>query len=117
MSSKDKWIWINLALFGGVWVPKQQLSQESNGDNVMQASVVVSELLAKKLERHSEGEFLRLATAELQAPGKVKMFQASISLQDTEKTLQEHHKKFTVFLSGLGWNNILMILTFWGDMH
>jgi hypothetical protein len=51
-------------------------------DNVIQTSYVVSELIAKKLRPHVEGEFVEecmVAAAELLAPDKVKLFQ-SVSL-------------------------------------
>ena len=51
-------------------------------ENVVRASYVVSELIAKKLKPHSDGEFVKeclVATAELLAPDKVKLFQ-SVSL-------------------------------------
>lgn len=83
-------------------------------DNVIQMSYVVSELIAKKLRPHVEGEFVKecmVAAAELLAPDKVKLFQ-SVSLswrtisdwitdiaQDTGKT--EGFCRFPVFLSGL----------------
>lgn len=88
----------------------------SDRDNVTHASFVVSELIAKKLKPHSEGEFVKecLVTAvELLALDKVKLFQ-SVSLswrtvaeritdiaQDIETTLKVTAKKIPVFLSGL----------------
>ncbi len=80
--------------------------------NVIHASFVVSELIAKKLRPHSEGEFVKeclVAAAELLAPDKVKLFQ-SVSLsrrtvaeritdmaQDIETTLNDTAKKFQFF--------------------
>uniref|UniRef100_A0A8C1LT94 Uncharacterized protein n=1 Tax=Cyprinus carpio TaxID=7962 RepID=A0A8C1LT94_CYPCA len=75
-------------------------------------SFVVSELIAKKLRPHSEGEFVKeclVAAAELLAPDKLKLFQ-SISFsrrtvaeritdmaQDIETTLNDTAKKFIFF--------------------
>ncbi|KAK0148944.1 General transcription factor II-I repeat domain-containing protein 2 [Merluccius polli] len=50
----------------------------ADSENVVRASYVVSEMIAKKLRPHSEGEFVKeclVATAELLAPDKVKTFQ------------------------------------------
>lgn len=81
-------------------------------DNVIQTSYVVSELIAKKLRPHVEGEFVKecmVAAAELLAPDKVKLFQ-SVSLsrrtvseritdlaQDIEKTLKDSAGDFQFF--------------------
>ena len=82
-------------------------------DNVIKTSYVVSELIAKKLRPHVEGEFVKecmVAAAELLAPDKVKLFQ-DVSLsrrtvsdritdlaQDIEKTLKDSAGDFQ-FLS------------------
>ncbi|XP_016061495.1 PREDICTED: general transcription factor II-I repeat domain-containing protein 2B-like isoform X1 [Miniopterus natalensis] len=81
-------------------------------DSVIQTSYVVSELIAKKLRPHVEGEFVKecmVAAAELLAPDKVKLFQ-SVSLsrrtvsdritdlaQDIEKTLKDSAGDFQFF--------------------
>ncbi|KAK1333566.1 LOW QUALITY PROTEIN: hypothetical protein QTO34_005951, partial [Cnephaeus nilssonii] len=81
-------------------------------DNVIQTSYVVSELIAKKLRPHVEGEFVKecmVAAAELLAPDKVKLFQ-SVSLsrrtvsdritdlaQDIETTLKNSAGDFQFF--------------------
>ncbi|CAK6436213.1 unnamed protein product [Pipistrellus nathusii] len=81
-------------------------------DNVIQTSYVVSELIAKKLRPHVEGEFVKecmVAAAELLAPDKVKLFQ-SVSLsrrtvsdritdlaQDIEMTLKNSAGDFQFF--------------------
>lgn len=73
---------------------------------------MVSELIAKKLRPHAEGEFVKeciVATAELLVPDKVKLFQ-SVSLsrrtvsdritdiaQDIEKTLKSSASDFEFF--------------------
>lgn len=47
-------------LFNRIWVPNKQLLQDCIlTDNVMQARFVVKELIAKKLQPHSEGEFVK----------------------------------------------------------
>jgi len=85
---------------------------QSDRDNTTHASFVVSELIAKKLMPHSEGEFVKeclVAAAELLAPDKVKLFQ-SVSLsrrtvsdritemaQDIEKTLKDTARDFQFF--------------------
>lgn len=51
---------------------------QTDGENVTWASFVVSELIAKKLRPHVEGEFVKeclVAAVELLAPDKVKLFQ------------------------------------------
>ncbi|XP_073687696.1 general transcription factor II-I repeat domain-containing protein 2A-like [Garra rufa] len=84
----------------------------SDRENVIRTSFVVSELIAKKLKPHSDGEFVKeclVAAAELLAPEKVKLFQ-SVSLsrrtvteqitdmaQDIETTLNDTGKKFQFF--------------------
>lgn len=83
-----------------------------DNDNVIQASYVVSELIAKKLRPHVEGEFVKecmVAAAELIAPDKVKLFQ-SVSLsrrtisdritdlaQDIKNTLKGSAEDFQFF--------------------
>lgn len=85
---------------------------QANVENITQASFVVSELIAKNLKLHSEGEFVKeclVAAAELLAPDKVKLFQ-SVSLswrtvsdritdmaQDIEKTLKDIARDFQFF--------------------
>ncbi|KAM4043803.1 general transcription factor II-I repeat domain-containing protein 2-like [Anomaloglossus baeobatrachus] len=80
--------------------------------NVIQTSYVVSELIAKKLRPHVEGEFVKecmVAAAELLAPEKVKLFQ-NVSLsrrtvsdritdlaQDIEKSLKDSVGDFQFF--------------------
>ncbi|XP_074050066.1 general transcription factor II-I repeat domain-containing protein 2A-like isoform X2 [Macrotis lagotis] len=82
------------------------------GSNIIQASYVVSELIARKLRPHVEGEFVKdcmVAAAKLLAPDKVKLFE-SVSLsqrtvsdriadlaQDIEKTLQDSVGDFQFF--------------------
>ena len=81
-------------------------------ENVVRASYVVSDLIAKKLKPHSDGEFVKeclVATAELLAPDKVKLFQ-SVSLSrrtvsdritdmavNIEKTLKDTTQNFEFF--------------------
>ncbi len=92
----------------------------SDRENVIHASFVVSELIAKKLRPHSEGQFVKeclFAAVELLASDKVKLFQSSSlsrrtvaeqitdMAQDIETTLNDTEKKNPVFLSGLRWNN------------
>ncbi|XP_074045122.1 LYR motif-containing protein 9 isoform X1 [Macrotis lagotis] len=83
-----------------------------DSDSVIQTSYVVSELIAKKLRPHVEGEFVKeclVAAAELLAPEKVRLFQ-SVSLsrrtvsdritdlaQDIEKTLKDSAAEFQFF--------------------
>uniref|UniRef100_A0A5S6QHL4 Dimer_Tnp_hAT domain-containing protein n=1 Tax=Trichuris muris TaxID=70415 RepID=A0A5S6QHL4_TRIMR len=80
--------------------------------NILQASYVVTELIAKKLRPHVEGEFVKdcmMVAAELLAPDKVKLFQ-SVSLsrrtvsdritdlaQDIEKTMKDSARDFQFF--------------------
>ncbi len=54
---------------------------QTDRQNVTRASFVVSELIAKKMKPHAEGELVKecLVAAELLAPDKVKLFQ-SVSL-------------------------------------
>ncbi|TWW71158.1 General transcription factor II-I repeat domain-containing protein 2A [Takifugu flavidus] len=84
----------------------------SDRENITQASFVVSELIAKKLKPHAEGEFVKeclVAAAEVLAPDKVKLFQ-SVSLsrrtvadritdmaQNIEKTLKDTARDFEYF--------------------
>lgn len=84
----------------------------ADSENVVRASFVVSELIAKKLRPHSEGEFVKeclVATAELLAPDKVKLFQ-NVSLSrrtvadritdiadNIEETLKTSAKDFKFF--------------------
>lgn len=70
--------------FDGVWVPNKQLSQEHTVTEtvLMQASLVVSELIAKKVKPHAEEDFVkecRVFAAELLPTDKAKLFQ-SVSL-------------------------------------
>ncbi|XP_069811921.1 general transcription factor II-I repeat domain-containing protein 2A-like [Dendropsophus ebraccatus] len=81
-------------------------------DNVIHTSYVVSELIAKRLRPHIEGEFVKecmVAAAELLAPDKLKLFK-SVSLsrrtvsdritdlaQDIEKTLKDSAGDFQFF--------------------
>ena len=67
-----------------MWIGQQAVLSKprADQDNVTQASfIVVSELIAKKLKPHAEGEFVeRLAAAvELRMPEKIELFQ-SVSL-------------------------------------
>lgn len=81
-------------------------------ENVIQTSYVLSELIARKLKPHVEGEFVKeciTAAAGLLAPEKVQLFQ-SVSLsrrtvsdritdmaKDIEKTLKDSAKDFQFF--------------------
>lgn len=82
-------------------------------ENVVHASSVVTELIAKKLKPHSDGEFVKeclIATADLLAPGKAQLFQ-SVSLTvsnritdmavNIENTLKDTTRKFEVFFACL----------------
>ncbi len=84
----------------------------SDRENVIHASFVVSELIAKKLRPHSEGQFVKeclFAAVELLASDKVKLFQSSSlsrrtvaerntdMAQDIETTLNDTAKKFQFF--------------------
>lgn len=82
----------------------------------MHASYVVSELIAKKLKPHSDGEFVKeclVATAELLVPDKVQLFKsASLSRRtvsdritdmavDIENTLKDTTHNFEFFFACL----------------
>ncbi|KAI4830515.1 hypothetical protein KUCAC02_002143 [Chaenocephalus aceratus] len=85
---------------------------QANQDNVTHVSFVLSELIAKKMKPHSDGEFVKeclVAAAEVLAPDTLKVFQ-SISLsrrtvsdritdmaQDIEKTLKDTARDFEFF--------------------
>lgn len=81
-------------------------------DNVIQTSYALSDLIAKKLKPHIEGEFVKeciVKAAELLAPDKLQLFQ-SVSLsrrtvsdritdlaQDIHKTLKDSARDFQFF--------------------
>lgn len=85
---------------------------QTDREHITRAIFVVSELIAKKLKPHAEGEFVKeclVAAAELLMPDKVKLFQ-SVSLsqrtvadritdmvQDIEKTLKDTARDFVYF--------------------
>lgn len=85
---------------------------QTDRENITRAIFVVSELIAKKLKPHAEGEIVKeclVAAAELLMPDKVKLFQ-SVSLsqrtvadritdmvQDIEKTLKDTARDFVYF--------------------
>ena len=81
-------------------------------DNVIQTSYAMSDLIAKKLKPHIEGEFVKeciVKAAELLAPDKLQLFQSvSLSLitvsdritdlaQDIHKTLKDSARDFQFF--------------------
>lgn len=85
---------------------------QSDAENSKRASYMVSELIAKKLKPHAEGEFVKeclVNVAEVLVPDKVKLFQ-NISLsrriisdrindlaQHTEKTMTDTASNFEYF--------------------
>lgn len=65
----------------GVWMLNKVAFTRPHSDrcNIMQTSFVVSELIAKRLNPHSVGEFVKeclVAPAEVLTPDKVKLFQS-----------------------------------------
>lgn len=76
----------------GVWMLNKVAFTRPHSDryNIMQASFVVSELMAKRLKLYSVGEFVKeclVAPAEVLTPDKVKLFQ-SVGL--SRGTIAEH---------------------------
>lgn len=76
----------------GVWMLNKVALTRPHSDrcNIKQASFVVSELMAKRLNLHSEGGFVKeclVAPAEVRTPDKVKLFQ-SVGL--SRGTIAEH---------------------------
>lgn len=77
VSCMDRCTLINLVLFSRVRVLNKQLTRpQSDRGSVMQASSALSELIAKKLTRHSEEEFMKecfIPAVELLAPDQVQI--------------------------------------------
>ena len=98
------------------WPASSFIQTASRQGHETQASfIVMSELIAKKLKPHAEGEFMECldAAVELLAPEKIKLLQ-SVSLfqrtvsdritamaQDTEKSLKNSARDFQFFFSKL----------------
>jgi hypothetical protein len=115
MNWEAKCVWIKSMLFSGVWNHKPLSLGLVVTDNVIQTSYVVSELIAKKLRPHVEGEFVKecmVAAAEMLEPDKVLFQSVSVSrrtvsdritdlAQDIEKHTKGFCRRFPIFLSGL----------------
>lgn len=82
----------------GVWMLNKVAFTRPHSDryNIMQASFVVSELIAKRLNPHSVGEFVKeclVAPAEVLTPDKVQLFRSvglSRALMIWLKTMKMH---------------------------